>query len=120
MFQLGRGSNQPAAQQELNARLQVRQVRHRHQQLAARYQHAMEFGKRARLVFERQVLEDIEAQRAIERAVGIGRAVRDPRRTRADEYDASMPWIASRPAYPRRGCLRRSPRRGRAPAVAGH
>ena len=78
-----RGPDQPAAQQELDARLQVRQVRHRDQQLAAGPEHAEELGQRARLFLVGEVLEHVEAQRAIERRVGERqrghRAVRDAR-----------------------------------------
>src|SRR5687768_5239634 len=45
MFVLGRGADQPPAQQELNARLQVREVRDRNEQLAARPQDAKNLGQ---------------------------------------------------------------------------
>ena len=58
-------------QQEVDARLQVGEVRDRDQQLAAGPQDAVQLGERARLLLERQVLEHVEAQRAIERAPAI-------------------------------------------------
>ena len=70
MLELGRGPDQASAQQEVHARLQVREVGHRHEQLAAGPQHAVQFGERHRLLLERQVLEHVEAQRAIERRPG--------------------------------------------------
>ena len=66
MLQLARGSNEPAAQQQVDARLQVRQVRHRDEQLSRRRQHAPQFRKGARLIRERQVLEHVETQHALE------------------------------------------------------
>ena len=62
-----RRANQPPGEQEVHARLQVREVRHRDEQLAAGRDHAKQLRERPRLVGERQMLEHVEAQRAIER-----------------------------------------------------
>src|SRR3954469_6004017 len=70
MLEFRCGADQAPAQQELDARLQMRQVRDRHEQLAARLEYAVQLGERARLFLERQMLEHIEAQRVIERPVG--------------------------------------------------
>ena len=68
VLQRVRRANQAPGQQEVHARLQVREVRHRDQQLAAGRQHAEQLGERLRLILVRQVLEHVEAQRAIEAA----------------------------------------------------
>src|SRR4029077_11297924 len=72
MLHLARGANQAAAQQEVQSRLQVREVRDRDEQLAIRREHAAELLERAWLVSEGQVLEDVEAEDPVEapRAVG--------------------------------------------------
>ena len=69
MLHLVRRANQASGQQEVDARLQVREVRHRHQQLAAGRQHAVQLGQRLRLILVGQVLEHVEAQGAREAAV---------------------------------------------------
>ena len=61
MLQLGRGADETAGEQEMHARLQVREVRDRDEQLAARRQDAVQLRERARLFLERQVLEHVEA-----------------------------------------------------------
>ena len=70
MFQLRRRADQPPAQEKVDARLEVREVRHRDEQLAARCEHAEQLAERARLVLEREMFEHVEAQRAIEGSVG--------------------------------------------------
>ncbi len=72
MLELGCGADEPPLKQEVHARLQVGQVRDRHQQLASGPEDAVQFGDRERLVFEGEVFEDVEAQGAIEDARGIG------------------------------------------------
>ena len=72
MFVFGGGSNQAAKQQKMHSGLEVREIGNRHQQLPARLQCAKEFRQRARLFFEREVLEDVETQGAIERPSAIG------------------------------------------------
>ena len=69
MLHLARRANQAPGQQEVDARLQVREVRHRDQQLAARRQHAVQLGQRLRLILVGEVLEHVETQRAREAAV---------------------------------------------------
>src|SRR5689334_9593226 len=84
MFQLGGGANQSSAEEEVNSRLQVREVRDRHEQLAAAAQNAIQLAERARLILVLEVLENVEAERPIERAVGERqtrhRPARHPRR----------------------------------------
>ena len=63
VFQRTRGANQPSPQQEVHARLQVRQVRHGHEQFAAGLQDAVQLGERAWLFLECQVLQHVETQR---------------------------------------------------------
>ncbi len=80
VFLLARRANQAAGEQEVDARLQVREVRHRDQQLAVRLQHAVQFAQRARLLLVGEVLEHVEAQRAIERS-GVERQFQQRRLT---------------------------------------
>ena len=72
VLELRRGADETALQQEVRARLQVRQVRDRHEQLASGTEDAMELRERPWLLVEREVLEDVEAQRAVERFVRKG------------------------------------------------
>ena len=56
------------------------------EELAAGREHPVQLGEGARLFLERQVLEHVQAERAIEAAVRVGkRHVSDPARTRSDE-----------------------------------
>ena len=68
VFLLGGGTNEAAAQQEMQTRLQVGEVRHRHQQPASGPQHTMELGDHAGLFVEGQMFEDVEAEEPIEDA----------------------------------------------------
>ena len=77
-------ADQPPGEQEVHARLQVREVGHRDEQLAAGREHAKQLGERARLILERQVLEHVEAQRAIEGAAGRRQRRQRSRRTIAE------------------------------------
>jgi hypothetical protein len=52
VLQLAGSANQAAAQQEVQSRLQVREIRDRHQHLAIRREHAAELLERARLIGE--------------------------------------------------------------------
>ena len=67
-----RGSDEAPLHQEMNARLQVGQIGHRDEQLATRSKDTSHFPKSRGLIVERHVLEDVEAEDAIERSVGIG------------------------------------------------
>ena len=69
MLVLGCRPDQAPAQQELQPRLQVREVGNRDEQLAAGARARDELCERARLVFVGQMFEDVEAQRAIESSV---------------------------------------------------
>ena len=69
MLVLGCRPNQAPPQQELQPRLQVREIGNRDEQLAAVGQHAMQLCECARLVFVGEMFQDVEAERAIERPV---------------------------------------------------
>ena len=70
VLERARGPHEAPAEQESDARLQVGEVRHRHQQFAARGEHAMELGECARLIRVREVFEHVEAEDAFVRAIG--------------------------------------------------
>src|SRR5258708_24046161 len=63
---LGGGPAQPPAQQELDARLQVREIPHRQQQLSAGPQDATQLREAAPLLLAGQVLQHLTTERAIE------------------------------------------------------
>ena len=67
--------NQPAAQGEVHARLQVREIGHGDEELTARRDHAKELRQRLRLLGKRQMFEHVETQGAIERRCRIGQRV---------------------------------------------
>ena len=71
MLEFRGGADEPALKEKVHARLQVREVGNRHEQLAPRPEDALQFGERNRLFLERQMLEHVEAQRAIEDARAI-------------------------------------------------
>jgi hypothetical protein len=84
MLELGGRADQPSAKQEVDARLQMRQIRDRHEQFAGRRQHAMHLGQRPRLIIVGQMLQHVEAERAIERRVRKRQRHQRCRRHRAD------------------------------------
>ena len=81
VLEFRRRADQAALQQEVNARLQVREVGNGYEQLPVTREHAVQFLERFRLFLERQVLEHVEAERAIEAAVRVGKR---RERSRAD------------------------------------
>ena len=71
VFGLTRRTNERAPQQEVDARLQVREVRHGDQQFSARNQDAPELCECLGLVRVRQMLQHVETQCAIECRVAV-------------------------------------------------
>ena len=64
VFSRRRGADQPPAKEKMYPRLKMREVRNRHQQLAAGFQHAIQLRDRTRLILIGEVLEHVETQRA--------------------------------------------------------
>ncbi len=71
VFGLTRGADERAPQQEVDARLQVREVRHRDQQFSARDQNAPELCESLGLVRVWQMLQHVETQCAIECRIAV-------------------------------------------------
>ena len=80
------GPDEPAEQQEMHARLEVREIGHRHEQLAAPFEHAMQFRQGLGLSLIGQVLEHIEAKRAGKRAAAVMSLVHSARLNGHDPY----------------------------------
>jgi hypothetical protein len=64
--------DQAAGQEEVDPRLEVREVRHGHEDLAAGPEHAPQLGEGLRLIVVGEVLEDVETERTIEAVRLVG------------------------------------------------
>lgn len=71
VFRFRRGADQATPDEKVDTRLQVGEVRDRNEQFTARLEDTVKLSQRTRLIGERQVLEHVEAQRAIEGCVRV-------------------------------------------------